>query len=189
MKSTAFYREHFEYRFPVPLLAVERFYSLQAHGHDIADAVYRTLVDVCRIQDPVEEDVVYFLDRLQDTEDVKPVEKKPRRSRQPDNLLSRGSRFRKFMDGLALDQKILLMCGQDYALASRVYCETDKEVVEKMQEAFIQHQIETLEYQFEGVLYAMGGHLESREQSAVNLDTMEDEESDDLINNFFGFIH
>jgi hypothetical protein len=148
-----FYQARFVMRFPIPLLALERF-DVLVKTLPILDAAISTITECCHRHPVQNEDIIYFLERVQDLQ--KPP-KPPNLSSGPVSIKTLGTSFGKFLSSKPPDHILLMACGWDYNKAAHLYSMEDAAVSILVIDDFLSLQQERNNYLYEAVLYGFGG--------------------------------
>lgn len=151
-----FYSRRFEQRFPVPLLAIERLAALEQLPPE--QSIPQVLKDCCGVVKPDEDDLRYFLERINEVVEQKAEDKpevNPDIKVKPTKTL--GTSFSNFLGKLDTPRILLWACGWDFEKAQYWYTQVDRTITMQMIEDFLAVQHERNTYQFETVLYGFGG--------------------------------
>lgn len=169
----------YHHRFPVPLLAIERFSELRQQHTDgsqiLESVVIPVLVECCGVSKPTEQDVEYFLGRLEQI--VQQSNSLPQ-SAPPNTGRTLGSSFADSLRGLDTSELILYMCGFDFHKAKYVYTQLDRDVAIKMLDTFIELKLQENHLLFESCLYGFGNRYESDRGPTEVVDVNLDDEND-----------
>lgn len=160
------------HRFPVPLLALERFADLQ-QALDTESALLTTLTTCCGIQKPDDADLTYFVERLAEITEAKPDTPPPKG---PDKK-SLGTSYFNALSDLPVDHLLLAAVGYDYAKAEYLYCRADRTVAMAVLDTYVKLQAEHFNYVFECAMYGFGGSYKDDSappEGAIDLRNVDD---------------
>ncbi|RLA45994.1 MAG: hypothetical protein DRR06_06005 [Gammaproteobacteria bacterium] len=151
-----FYNHTFGRRFPIPLMALEA-YALDSEAaqtdEDLFNVLVTTLSRHCKVSKPSEQDITYFLERLQGI--------KEEISNSPDGGVAKGktfgSAYMDYVSGLPMDSALLKMVNYDISAADRLYCTIDRDDVVQLVKEYIQGKAEENLVRFEASMYGFGG--------------------------------
>lgn len=169
---SCFYAHRYGRRFPVPLLAVERFYELQEKTAT-EEALYYTCQECCGRENPSEDDMAYLLQRLID---LSQTSKKPEsdasdpHAKPPQTL---GTKYHDLINSLPTDRTLLWMTGYDYDRAYHLYSRVDRDDAMQMVGDFLRIHLEENRVGFENVLYGHGGSYKDDGDSGSSGDTVD----------------
>ena len=170
ISPSLFYMERYGYRYPVSLLAVE-VYSIASEkaGQDdqaLYDSLVTTVTQVCKVSDPKEEDLRYFVSRLEKIRDnIKKEESEtPKKPKKP--VKSFGTSYLEYLQGLSIDAVILKMTNYNIDSASKLYCELDMDDVKALVDQYVTGQSEQNLIFMEGPMYGFGSSYEGDSKSS-----------------------
>jgi hypothetical protein len=167
MSVSILYQSIFPDSFPVPLAAFDRMGRLMdavrregLTGEELEQAVLgvyaQVLKECCGISKPTEHHLRRLSERLEGAsrdEDPSEVDTRPA-------VRSFGTEYAKLLDGLSLDERLMMMCGYDLEKALHLYTKVDRDEVLALLRGYTALQVEEHRLLFESVLYGMGGSYE-----------------------------
>ena len=156
--ASVFLRNKRPARFPVPLLALERYAEMASSGVPCAEAALAVLSGECGVARPSEDDVAYFAERLGQAAGAPKPADGSRSGRAPRKTL--GSGLHEALDSMSLDLLLLAATGNDFARAEWLYCVADRDVAMDVVEGHLKLRMAEQAYLYECVLYGFGGHYE-----------------------------
>lgn len=158
MSRSVFYNQSCGRRFSVSLLALE-FYAVETQkcesDDDLFDTFMRVVVDFCGVTEPTDEDLNYFVERLNAIRDEVNKESKPQPAGKPRK--SFGTSYDQYLQKLTLDSTILRMVNYDIESARRIYCEMDRDDAMKLVNDYVTGLMEEGLLQLEASMYGFGG--------------------------------
>ncbi len=166
MKTSCFYAQKYDQRFPISLLCLEIYGQLFTDGPPDQEEIFKRSTELiashCGVESPSEDDFIYFVQKVMSLSESKGG--KPRKSNP--HRRSFGTEYEKFLNGLRPDQILLMMTGFCYPEARRLYCEVDCEPVYDMISSFIREKLEGNAVQMEAAMYGFGGKYKNDKKSA-----------------------
>lgn len=150
--TSLFYNE-LTRRFPVPLLAIEWYGS---HVHETMTAGERsvifseTLIRICKIRTPTDEDRTYLLKRFNELES-------PQESVGARQKKTFGSSFNDYLKKSDTTQLLGLMTNYDIPKMRELYCVVDHVDAKALIANFVASLVERNVIQYESALYGSGG--------------------------------
>lgn len=156
MSRSVFYNQVCGRRFPVSLLALE-YYAVETQKCDSDDELFdvfmKVVVELCGVTSPTDEDLTYFVERLEKVRtEVNPESKPPAKPRK-----SFGTSYDQYLQRLTLDSTILRMVNYDVDSAKRIYCEMDRDDAMKLVGDYVTGLMEEGLLQLEASMYGFGG--------------------------------
>jgi hypothetical protein len=162
--------------FAIPLLAFERFSELRQQltneAKVLESVVIPTLVECCSIVDPTEQDIEYFLERLERVgKEANSLSDAPK----PSYARTLGSAYAGALRKLDTAGLILYMCAYDFNKANYVYTKLDRDIALEMVDSFLELKAQENNLLFESCLYGFGGkYTTDGEAEVVDLDLSND---------------
>jgi len=162
-----FYKLKYVYRFPISLLCLEMYVELSQGITDEASALEvfsRVLIKSCGIREPTEEDVVYFMGRLEQIN--KDIQKENEKFNiKESSMRTFGSSYRDYIRDIPFDRILMQMTNYDLIAANRLYTELDRDDIMPMIAEYVKGKIEAGILQLDSCLYGFGGSYKE-DQSA-----------------------
>jgi hypothetical protein len=151
-----FYNQVKGRRFPVSLIALE-YYVAETQFCDTEEAMFdvflETLVRFCGVTAPDDEDVEYFLSRLEGIRS----EIQPGTTTKGRPNKSFGTSYDQYIQDLTLDSTILRMVGYNLDAAKRIYHDLDRDDAMKLVSEYVTGLREEGLLQLEASMYGFGG--------------------------------
>lgn len=174
-KSSVFYLQKVERRFPISLMAIEVYSNWSQTSTELAedqvvDHLSSLVKEYCFVESPTEEDIAYFLEYLKGLQEAIEGQSPPKKSRKQ----SFGTSYSQYLQSNPLDLTLLQMVNYDYAKAQDLYCQVDREDVLLMIGNFLRFESEKTQTLYEACLYGFGGKYKSDKGGEVisyDLDT------------------
>lgn len=166
-----FYSARFSQRFPVSLLALEHLTNLSNLPPE--ESIPRVLAECCEIFEPVEEDLIYLLDVLQ--EEAEKTTKEPPKQVKVTPPLARSlwTSFHKFIQQLDSSRILLWACGFDYKKAEYLYTKVDRTVANQVISDFVASLQEHNTANLEASMYGFGGKYQDEAENEYTTDATE----------------
>lgn len=157
MSRSVFYNQVCGRRFPVSLLALE-YYAVETQkcesDDELFDVFMRVVVDFCGVTSPTDDDLNYFVSRLESIRsEVSPEPQTPKTKPRK----SFGTSYDQYLQKLTLDSTILRMVNYDVDAAKRIYCEMDRDDAMKLVGDYVTGLMEEGLLQLEASMYGFGG--------------------------------
>lgn len=156
MSNSIFFNQLKGRRFPISLLAIE-VYSLEvrncASEDEVFDVFFRVITEICGVQQPTDDDLSYFVERLEvlrtemSNEDVQPKK----------SVKSFGTAYHEYLSRLMVDSRILKMVGYNFDAAKKIYCELDRDDAMKLVTEYTTGLFEEGLLTMEAAMYGFGG--------------------------------
>jgi hypothetical protein len=151
--------EKYGRKFPVSLLSIE-FYAIESEKNKeddnlLYDALVNTVVKTCAINSPDQDDLKYFLSRLEGIRDS--LKGSGEGVAKGKDVKTFGSSYLKYLTNLSIDSTLLKMTGYDMAAAARLYCEIDRDDVQKLVDEYVTGKSEENLVLMESSMYGFGG--------------------------------
>ena len=130
------------------------------------------LQQYCFVKEPDQEDLRYFLSRLQEISDAASKIKHADTKRKK----SFGTGFIDFITSLPIDRVIAKMCGYDMQLAKHIYCTLDRDLSDQLVRDYISGEVERNTVMMEASMYGFGGKYandKSGEDKGIDINTPE----------------
>jgi hypothetical protein len=178
--ASLFYQRRYGRHLVLPLLAYERAFALfkditeaelepDALHDAVAGALVTVLRECCGVPNPTPDDIRQFDEKLQA---ALKDDKAPSDPDKPPPKKSLGTSFQAaILEKIPITDLLLQMCRYDYARAEFYYAQVDRDDVLEMVNSYLLRVIEEHTYQFEAVLYGMGGHYAEDDKPADDANT------------------
>lgn len=156
--NTLFYLE-LHHRFSVPLLAVEIYTELTSSAEtdeDFMDAIVTTITQGCGVEEPVDEDFVYLIQRLEELKVEAAGDNGAASGKAPISGRSFGTSFAEFLRNQDTTQILGMMTNFDIAQMREWYCKVDFASTRNAMKNFTMWLIEQNTVNFEAALYGAG---------------------------------
>jgi len=148
-------------RFPISLLALETY----SNGHhdgitedERFDLFISVLTEICGVVRPGEDDLAYFLERLQAIHNEIQAEVESQQHvvapKKPE--IGFGTSYTDYISKLSFDSTVLRMTGYDYSAARKIYCELDRDDTMKLIKEYVTGLMEQSRVNLESSMYGFG---------------------------------
>lgn len=181
-RKTIYYREKFDLKFPIPLLAYEVLqYRMSELGDDFEpedlQPIYDTvLTQVCGVADPQADDYVYLVEAIKEVI-ASGTNEQPATSK-GDGKRAYSSEFYKYFGLLPTDTTCLQVCGFDYEKARVLYCEVDRTIAMEIISQYVTRLQNDHTIMLESCVYGFGGNLDGASSDTITLDDTEEGAAD-----------
>jgi hypothetical protein len=157
MSNSIFFNQLKGRRFPIPLLAIEIYSDEARHcttEDEVFDVFFRVITDICGVRQPTDEDLTYFVDRL----DALRKEMEQNETQETKKAVrSFGTAYHEYLSNLMVDSRILRMVGYNFDVAKKIYCELDRDDAMKLVNEYMTGLLEEGLLNMEAAMYGFGG--------------------------------
>jgi hypothetical protein len=163
-------------RFNLSLRSVQAYIEITQENDkegDPVDQAVRVLTGFCGVVAPAEEDLDYFVERIQGlAKEMEDLEGESKPSRKNPSF---GSSYQTFLQGADVETTIFRMTGYNYDQSKIIYCKMDRDDALSLVRDYLRHQSELNLVSMESSMYGFGGSYKKDTQekasNVVNLET------------------
>ena len=164
-QGSIFYMHAYGRRFPVPLMALEA-YSVDSEGastdQELFDVLMVTLSKHCKVAEPNDADISYFLERL--TKLKEEIEENSKEDSPQGKTF--GTAYMDYLSELPIDGALLKMVHYDIDAAEKLYCDIDRDDAVSLVRDYIRGKSQDNLVSMEASMYGMGGsYAEDKDES------------------------